>query len=478
MQVIRRHAHAHAAADLRWVADRAFSRAAGAPLVGGNHVDVLRDATENYPAWEHAIRAARVSIHVEMYIIHRDHAGRRLIRLLAERAREGVAVRLIYDWFGCGLGPYLGLFRPLINAGGEVRVFNPPSLNAIFGWLRRNHRKLIVVDDEVAFVGGLCVGDMWTGDPERDIAPWRDTGVALRGPAVAHAAQAFAESWRLAGGTPMPPDAAHPPEPPAAGPASLRLVATAPFTAHLFRIDLLIAGLARRTLWIADAYFVGYGPYLNSIRAAAEDGVDVRLLVPQGSDVGGTVALTRSLYRTLLESGVRIFEWNGPMMHAKTAVADSRWARVGSTNLNITGWIGNWELDAVFEDEDVARRLERDYLDDLENSTEIRYDSARQRLLVESPRPRHRHGRTRRRSARAVRTLTVVGRSLGAAMSGTRRLEEFEYPPLLIFGALLVTLAIVTYWQPRVLVWPVVILAAWTGIGLIIEAIGLWWKSR
>src|SRR5262245_2855596 len=172
MQVRRRPVHAQhiAAADLRSVADRAFSRAAGAPLVSGNRVDVLRDATESYPAWEGAIRAARVSIHIEMYIIHRDRSGRRLIELLAERARDGIAVRLIYDWFGCGLAPYLGLFRPLIKAGGEVRVFNPPSIDAIFGWLRRNHRKLIVVDDAVAFVGGLCVGDMWAGDPERDIA--------------------------------------------------------------------------------------------------------------------------------------------------------------------------------------------------------------------------------------------------------------------------------------------------------------------
>ena len=467
----------HVTADLRWIADRAFSRAAGAPLVAGNDVDVLRDATENYPAWEHAIRHARVSIHVEMYIIHRDRTGRRLIALLAERARAGVAVRVIYDWFGCGLGPYFGLFTPLIKAGGEVRVFNPPALDAIFGWLRRNHRKLIVVDGTSAFVGGLCVGDMWAGDPARHIPPWRDTGVAIRGPAVAHAEHAFAESWRIAGGDAIPAADPKATALAAAGSVNLRLVATAPFTAHLLRVDLLIAGMARRTLWIADAYFIANGPYLDAVRAAAADGVDVRLLVPQGSDVGGTVAITRSLYRTLLEAGVRIFEWNGPMMHAKTAVADSRWARVGSTNLNITGWIGNWELDAVFEDDNVAKRLERDYLDDLDQSTEIEFDRTRRRIVtMRSPQPRR--GRTRRSTRRAVRTLTVVGRSLGAAIGGTRRLEEFEYPPLLVFGGVLIAVAIITAWQPRVLVWPVVVLAAWAGIALVIEAIGLWWRSR
>src|SRR6185503_2173637 len=146
---------------LRTLANQAFSRTAGAPLVAGNAVRLLRDATENYPAWEAAIRRARHTIHVEMYIVHRDAVGRRFVDLLARRARDGVKVRLIYDWFGCGFGPVLGLFRRLVEAGGEVQPFNPPSLTAALGWLRRNHRKLITVDAEVAFVSGLCLGQMW-----------------------------------------------------------------------------------------------------------------------------------------------------------------------------------------------------------------------------------------------------------------------------------------------------------------------------
>ena len=186
---------------LRTRADQVFSRSAGAPLIGGNSVRILRDARENYPAWEQAIRDARSTIHVEMYIIHRDPVGRRFLDLLAQRAREGVKVRVIYDWFGCGWSPLFGLFRPLVKAGGEVRVFNPPHLVAALGWTTRNHRKYICIDGRVAFVAGLCVGRMWVGRPEKQQDPWRDTGMEIVGPAVAHAEHGFAESWRLTGGT-------------------------------------------------------------------------------------------------------------------------------------------------------------------------------------------------------------------------------------------------------------------------------------
>jgi CDP-diacylglycerol--glycerol-3-phosphate 3-phosphatidyltransferase/cardiolipin synthase len=461
---------------VRTLADQAFSRAANAPLVGGNRVRILRDAAENYPAWDRAIRDARHTIHVEMYIIHHDATGRRFIELLAERARAGVAVRLIYDWFGCGFGPAFGLFRPLIKAGGQVRVFNPPAFNSALGWIRRNHRKLIVTDTAVAFVAGLCVGRMWEGKPERREGPWRDTGVEIIGPSVLQAEQAFVESWRLCGGqldVPVPPRTA-PGE--TEGPVHLRLVPTEPLTANLLRVDLLVATLARRRLWITDAYFVGHGPYLEALRRAARDGVDVRLILPQGSDVGWTVPLTRTLYRTLLKSGVRIFEWNGTMVHAKTAVADSRWARVGSSNLNLTSWIGNWELDVAFDDPETGQILEEHFLDDLDRSTEITYDAARG-LLAGRPGGGAR-ARVRRSARRTVRTVTGLSRSLGAAITGSRPLEDFEYPPLFVFGLMLAAIAVVSIIEPRVFAWPTAILTGWAAATFLAEAIGLWWRRK
>ena len=461
----------HDLAALRQLADQAFSRAAGAPLVGGNAVRILRDAAENYPAWEAAIEQARSTIHLEMYIVHRDRVGRRFVDLLARRAREGITVRVVYDWWGCGTGPLLGLFRPLIKAGGQVRPFNPPTVTTILGWVRRDHRKLLVVDGRVAYISGLCIGRMWEGDPTRGTAPWRDTGVEVTGPAVGHAEAAFTESWQLTGGR-MPrlggPTVESPEE---TGSVNLRIIPTEPFTARLLRVDLLATALARRTLWITDAYFIDHGPYLEALRRTARDGVDVRLLLPQGSDIGWTVPASRTLYRTLLEAGVRIFEWNGSMIHAKTAVADGRWARIGSSNLNVTSWFGNWELDVAIEDATVAGTLAEHYLQDLSHSTEIVLTGKRRTRSVRGASPR---ARTRR----AVRSVSGVGSSLGAVVTGSRRLEDFEVLPLVGAGLLLVAVAVLAYLRPVVLAWPLALLAVWTGLGFLGEAVRLWRSRR
>jgi phosphatidylserine/phosphatidylglycerophosphate/cardiolipin synthase-like enzyme len=460
---------------LRTVADQAFSRTAGAPLVGGNAVRVLRDATENYPVWEQAILEARHTVHIEMYIFHRDDVGRRFVDLLASRAKAGVAVRVVYDWFGCGMGPRLGLFRPLVAAGGEVRAFNPPTLSAAFGWLRRDHRKLITVDGRVAFVSGLCIGSAWLGDPAKRREPWRDTGLEIIGPAVPYADDVFAESWRLAGGNPADCVAGRTPDA-TAGTVSLRLIPTEPFQANLLRMDLLVATLARKSLWITDAYFIGTGAYLEALKRAAHDGVDVRLLLPRDSDVRWTVPVSRSLYRPLLEAGVRIFEWNSTMVHAKTAVADGRWARIGSTNLNLNSWIGNWELDVAIEDDRVARTLQTHYEEDLARSTEIvlkgsqvSVPSALQR--EEQAAPPNRRQRSSRRVARAV---TGVGRSLGAAVTGNRPLENFEARPLFVAGAFLLAVGITAFVAPRAVAWPLALLAAYVGITFVVEAWSTW----
>jgi phosphatidylserine/phosphatidylglycerophosphate/cardiolipin synthase-like enzyme len=460
---------------LRTVADQAFSRTAGAPLVDGNAARVLRDASENYPVWEAAIAAARRAINVEMYIFHRDDVGRRYVALLAERARAGVAVRVIYDWFGSGTGPLLGLFKPLLAAGGEVYAFNPPGISSALGWLRRDHRKLITIDGRVAFISGLCIGKAWEGEPEKGRQPWRDTGIEIIGPAVTHADAAFASSWELCSGRQLPPPV-HDSEIPTAGDVSLRLIPTEPFTANMLRLDLLVASIARKSLWLTDAYFIGTGPYIESLIRAARDGVDVRLLLPQDSDVGWTVPVARSLYRPLLEAGVRIFEWNGTMVHAKTAVADGRWARIGSTNLNLNSWIGNWELDVAVENEGVARTLVRHFEEDLERSSEIVLQgkagawSARR-----GTRPRRNQPRS---SRRVVRTVTGVTRSLGAAFTGNRLLESFEAAPIAAVAAALLVVTTTAIVEPRLVAWPLALLAGFTALTLLAEAWQVWRRRQ
>ena len=166
--------------SVRNLANQAFSRAAGAPLVGGNSVRLLKDAKENYPAWLDAIKSAERYIHFESYIIHEDDAGWMFAEALA-KAREGIHVRLIYDWLG-GFGKTSRSFWNYLRENDvEVRCYNPPRLDSPVGWLTRDHRKTLTVDGKIGFVTGLCVGRMWVGVPEKNIEPWRDTGIEVRG---------------------------------------------------------------------------------------------------------------------------------------------------------------------------------------------------------------------------------------------------------------------------------------------------------
>ena len=453
-------------ASLRRLADQVFSRVAGAPLSRGNTVRLLRDAAENYPAWLTAIGSARSAVHFENYIFHDDDVGRRFSDALREKAREGVPVRVVYDWFGC-LGKASARFwRHLTEAGVEVRCFNPPRLSQPLGWIARDHRKCLVVDGRIAFVTGLCLGTMWEGVPGRGLQGWRDTGVEIRGPAVAEVAHAFADSWS-ATGTPLPPGALETPEARAEGDVDLRVIATTPGTGGLYRLDPLVASLARRTLWLTDAYFAGTSAYVQALRAAAQDGVDVRLLVPgPGSDIPLTQALSRAGYRALLEGGVRVFEWNGSMLHAKTAVADARWARVGSTNLNLASWIGNRELDMVVEDETFGRQMEEMFQEDLENATEIvlhRWSRVRPAGKARTPRVRGAGGSTTRAAAGVLR----VGNALGSVLAARRFHGQAERWLMAEGGLLLAVLAALGFFWPRLLAWPIAALSLWMGLALL-----------
>ncbi len=313
---------------VRALADRAFSRAAGAPLVAGNAVRLLRDARENYPAWLDSIARASHHVHFESFFLYDDAAGRMVADALIGAARRGVAVRLIYDWFG-SLGKAGRKFWSRLRSEGiDVRCYNPPRLEAPLGWVSRDHRKMLAVDGEVGYITGLCVGQMWLGDPAKGLEPWRDTGIEVRGPAVADIERAFARVWTMTGPA-FEEDECLRETPVEAGAVSLRVVATEPTTAGMFRVDQLIAALARQRVWLTDAYYAGTTLYVQALRAAAGHGVDVRLLVPGSTDIPLLRPLTRAGYRPLLEAGVRVFEWNGTMLHAKTAVADGHWARVG-----------------------------------------------------------------------------------------------------------------------------------------------------
>lgn len=465
-----RRSRGSARISLRVLGEQAFSRAAGAPLVPGNRIRLLRDATENYPAWLEAIGSARRNVSLEAYILADDRVGNVFAEALAAAARRGARVRVIQDWLG-GRGEAGGAFwRRLERAGVEVRCFNPLRLSAPLAALRRNHRKSLLVDGRVGFVTGLCIAERWAGDPARGIPAWRDTGVELEGPALADLARAFARAWGETGAPVAAAELARADELHAAGDSALRIIATEPATSGIYRLDHLIAATARERLWLTDAYFVGLPSYVEALRAAAVDGVDVRLLVPGASDLGLVKRLGVAGYRPLLEAGIRVFEWNGPMLHAKTAVADGRWARVGSTNLNLASWMGNWELDVAVEDAGFAGEMEQAFEADLGNATEIVLGAPRPRRAAG---PRRLVGQHRRREASAVAAAGAVrlGNTVGAALGGYRVLGRTEATLLLVPGVALVSIAALAIVLPWLVLAPVIVVLAWLGIALIVDSV-------
>ncbi len=470
--------------------DQAVSRAAGARRIDGNSVRLLRDAAENYPAWLDAIERAEHYVYFEAYIMRDDVSGRQFAEALKAKARAGVSVRLLYDWMGAFRKTPGSFWASLRAAGVEVRCFNPFTFASPLGWVHRDHRKSVVVDGRVGFVTGLCVGDAWVGDAARGIAPWRDTGVEVRGPAVAEVERAFRRVWSVAG-APIPSDEfAVPQETSVAGNMSVRIVASEPWRARLLRLDELVAGAARETLWLTDAYYAAMPSHVQALRAAALDGVDVRLLVPGGTDIPLLRPLSRAGYRPLLEAGVRVFEWNGPMMHAKTAVADGRLARVGSSNLNIASWLGNFELDAVVEDAEFAGRMVEQYLKDLTNATEVVLMAARvgrtrrvvrpvevagapsqQRLQQERRRGMGRgRGRGSGSAGRGVAGAIRIGNTVTAAVTDHRVLAAADARVIAGAGGVLVAIAAAAVLWPRVFAFPFALLTVWFGGAMLLRA--------
>ncbi len=473
------HAGGDARANLRALGEQAFSRAAGAPLVAGNRLALLLDAAENFPAWLAAIEGARRSILLEAYILADDAVGNRFADALLDAARRGVHVRLLHDWLGARGEAGWRFWRRLEAGGVEVRCFNPFRIDKPLGWLRRDHRKSLVVDGCLGFVTGLCIADRWTGDPVRGTEPWRDTGVEVAGPAVADLARAFSRVWAEQG-PPIPPEELpRHEELPRQGNVAVRVIGTEPSTAGLLRLDQLITATARRSLWIADAYFVGSPLYVQSLRSAALDGVDVRFLVPGQSDLGLVKRLGTAGYRPLLEAGVRVFEWNGPMLHAKTAVADGRWARVGSSNLNVSSLMGNWELDLAVEDEGFAHLMEETFEDDLGHATEVVLGPRHRPLHPRPTRERRRLGQ-RRREGSAVATAGAIrlGNTVSAALGGYRLLGPAEATLVLTAGVLLVLLAVAALLFPRVVLTPLVFAGSWLGGALILQSFRLRTERR
>jgi cardiolipin synthase len=450
---------------------RAFERVSDAPLREGNRLSLLKNGPHTYDEWLEEIGRAKKWIHLENYIFKADRTGHRFAEALKEKVAEGVPVRVLYDWYGSKATPG-SLWRELRGAGVDVRVFNPFSLGVPLEVFLRDHRKSLAVDGEYGSVGGVCIADQWVEvSPETGLY-YRDTAVGFRGPAVADLERAFARVWDRSGKEPLP--AGERPEVEEIEPAgeeAARLVIQEPGKMRIARMLQLIATVARERLWIADAYFMA-GPQMNqALMSAARDGVDVRLLLPATNDLPVVGTISRAGYRQLLASGVRIFEYGGLMMHAKTTVADGWSSRIGSTNLNVTGLLTDWEIDLVVEGRPFGSKMEEMFEEDLADSREIRLGGTARRPRAV---PERRIAPARRRlplgsggsgstgsRSRAVATAARAGAA--AFREGGEDLQRYERTVGVTISAGLLGTALLGTRFPRLLAWPLASAAGLVG---------------
>jgi cardiolipin synthase A/B len=350
-------------------------RFAHMPFLAGNRATLLIDGPASFAALKEAIRSARTRIDMESYEFD-DRAGSEFADILLAARRRGVEVNLIYDAWGAN-GTSATLFERLRQGGVRVLEYNPlhPNGRVPVEVNGREHRKLLCVDGQVAITGGVNISRVYQNAPgpqpadPRDEA-WRDTDVRIEGPVVAQFEHFFMETWRQQKG----PDLADPPPPQLVqGSLLVQAIDGAPDNGQplIYRTLLASIALAQKSVHLTTGFFVPTPDLVHALEAAARRGVDVQVIVPSRSTSDAAVAAGRSKYGDLLEAGVKLHEFQGRVLHAKTAVIDGAWSAVGSSNLDARSVIFNNEIDALILGNEFARKMEAMCRDDVAHSHAI-----------------------------------------------------------------------------------------------------------
>lgn len=341
-------------------------------------VTLLRDGAEAFPAMLELIASARRRVLFENFIFAGDATGLRFAEALAAAAKRGVEVHVLYDPVGTALVRGGSIARVLRRDGVDVRPFRPLSPLAPWSWLRlrhRDHRKTLTVDSELTIVGGLCISDNWAAS-ESGGRGWRDTALLVGGPIAGEVERAFDALWRRAGD---PAAAAAPPPTPTTTAPAVLLAADEPGSHRVSDLYEWLAGQARISLEITDAYLVTPRRVLAAFEAAAQRGVAVRLLLPGRNNHPAAGAAARRTYGRLLAAGIEIWEWNGVMVHAKTAVVDGIATLVGSSNLDPLSMRRNYELNLLLIDPATGAGMRAMFARDVQGATRIELDQWRKR---------------------------------------------------------------------------------------------------
>lgn len=345
-------------------------RVTGSLAVGGNRLKLLKNAVETYPAMLTCIGSARHHVHLEFYIFRSDNTGLSFVSALERAARRGVEVRLLLDAVGCG-NTDLTVFDGVRRHGGRVELFSPARLSRFPRMNFRNHRKIVVVDGHTAFAGGINIGDEYLGKNER-LGPWRDTHLLVNGPAARYVQQTFLEDWCFVTGEVVDGiDYFRDVQP--MGDAIVQVVPSGPDLEWGALHQTLFRAIAASTerVHITSPYFIPDDSMMDALTSAALAGVDVTLLMPARSDLPLVAAAGRSYYRELLAAGVKVYEFLGGFIHAKTFVVDRWAASVGSANMDIRSFRLNYEINLLVYDELFASELEALFARDLKRARPV-----------------------------------------------------------------------------------------------------------
>lgn len=353
------------------------------PLTHGNKVTLLADGQATYAAMFKALKSAKNHINLQSYIIEDDETGRQFADLLLQKQSEGVQVNLIYDSFGSLKTPK-AFFQRLRDSGVQVVEFNPINpLESPKLWRlnHRDHRKILIADGRVAILGGINISEVYSSSPfkrqSQETAPihWRDTDVQIEGPAVAEVQKLFLQTWLQQEG-PELSERNYFPDPKAVGQALVRVVGSTPGETNRIPFIVYVSAImfAEHSIHMTNSYFIPDDQIIKALTAAAERGVDVKIILPGTTDSKLALYAQRYHYSVLLKSGVKIYEHSTSLLHAKTAVIDEVWSTVGSTNMDYLSLLSNDEVNAVILSKEFAAEMEKMFAGDLADSEQILWD--------------------------------------------------------------------------------------------------------
>jgi cardiolipin synthase len=335
--------------------------------LGYNQLKIYSSGRDKFADLFEDIKNAEDFIHANYYIINDDQLGDRFMQLLTKKAAEGVEVRLLYDRMGCRNLSRYTIFK-LEDAGGEVVSFAPFLLDMNY----RNHRKNVVIDGQIGYLGGINIGDEYLGRSSR-FGDWRDTHLRLKGESVDSLQYRFLLDWNFAAGNDLLREQKYFPEKEFKGDSAVQIVSSGPDSkeAEIKSLFLKMIYEAEKTIYIQTPYFIPDQSVLEALKLAAHSGVDVKIMIPDRGDHPFVYAANNSFIGELLDAGARCYRYTKGFLHSKTLCIDSRVLSIGTTNMDVRSFKLNFEINAFIYDRERAEYHDQIFAEDLENSKEI-----------------------------------------------------------------------------------------------------------